>query len=71
MWGKHSFNLVSGGLLMSFCGSQDAQTVTFLGMKNASSSISHLGFSSIEEFKDIVIFSEAEPRHSQGCTIDS
>ena len=57
MQGKHSFNLASGGLLMSFCGSQNAQTVTFLGINNASSSISHLGFSSIEEFKDIVIYS--------------
>ena len=42
---------------MSFRGSQNAQTVTFLGMNNASSSISHLGVSSIEEFKDIVIYS--------------
>ena len=27
--GLHSFNLASGGLLMSFCGSQGYQNVTF------------------------------------------
>ena len=36
--GLHSFNLVSGGLLMSFSGSQGCQTVTFYRMKNALSS---------------------------------
>ena len=45
--------------------------MTFLGMKNASSSISHLGFSSIEEFKDIVMYSLRQNQDSQGCSTDS
>ena len=40
VYGLHGFNLASGGLLMSFCGSQ---TVTFSGIKNAKVvNISHL-----------------------------
>ena len=32
--GLHSFNLASNGLLVSFFGSQDCQTVIISGMKN-------------------------------------
>lgn len=40
VYGLHGFNLASGGLLMSFCGSQ---TVTFSGIKNVKVvNISHL-----------------------------
>ena len=51
MQGLHSFNLASGGLLMSFSG---YQTVASSGMKMLTSSICW-GFSSAEELKDIVM----------------
>ena len=59
MQGLHSFHLASGGLLMSFSGSRGYQTVTFSGMKNASSSSEQLPFlggsGSAEELKGIVL----------------
>ena len=58
MQGLHSFNLISGGLLMEFCGSRLSNCDLLSGMKNASPS-EHLPtvgcFISTKELKDILM----------------
>ena len=56
MKGLHSFNLASGGLLMSFCGSS-LSTCNLSGMKSGFNKLTSSicwGFSSAEALKDIV-----------------